>query len=104
MIYGALYVCKKCGMEFEKPLRTYEGGYEEEPFYVCPHCYSDNFVAADTCAKCGHTFPADELLSGYCQDCLDDYAHEYARDFVMNDPDERELFAWWLERRNREER
>ncbi len=109
MIRNTLYICKDCGEVFERPKEILGHGYI--PFdgdtpneYVCPHCEGDYYVSADECRGCGDIFEESELEYGMCRKCLGEYAAEYAKDYVMDDPDVRDGFAWWLQGKLKKER
>lgn len=71
-----MYKCLDCGHIFddgeEAVSKEYHdeipGGFYEE-FDCCPIC-GGNFEETTRCRKCGGEFLDDELLSGYCEECL----------------------------------
>ena len=53
--------------------RYWETKNGDQEVYICPSCQyrADNGGAA-VCLDCGKTFAADDLVEGYCEDCLPD--------------------------------
>lgn len=109
MIHETLYICRDCGHKFERPKEVrghgwnpMDGDLPDE--YVCPVCGSDYYDSADKCVKCEEVFFEDDLEYGLCPDCLAEEAKEYASEYVMNDPDIRDGFAWWLQGKRAKER
>ena len=102
MILGAKHICNNCGNVFEHPkvLYGYDPMYPRDSDcpneYVCPSCESDDYENADECVDCGKVFRTHMLEYGRCKDCLRKAAEEYAADFIMQDRDVRDSFAWWL--------
>ena len=109
MIRNTLYMCKNCRQTFEKPKVLVGHGWiprdnDSPDEYVCPYCDSDYFATADACAECEEIFFEDDLEYGLCRGCLEKQAKEYAAEYVMNDPDIRDGFAWWLQGKRAKER
>lgn len=65
-----MFYCKKCGFEFNKPRKIYEGhGMKTPPFeefYVCPSCNSKSFTEKRVthCRCCGARLV--NSTTGYC--------------------------------------
>ena len=47
---------------------------------VCPCCYSEDWGEADRCKCCGNLFIEEELESGFCEACIEDFEFEYKHD------------------------
>ena len=101
-ILGERYICNKCGEEFEHPkvLFGYNPDYPRDGDcpneYVCPYCESDDYDLAYNCESCGDLHRDHELMYGVCRDCLALEADHHAADYVMNDPEVRDSFAWYM--------
>lgn len=109
MIHNTLYICNTCGNVFERPKKLLGHGWTPRDGdcpneYVCPQCESDNYENADSCVECEGVFKESDLQYGLCRECLNDKAKEYAAEYVMNDPDVRDGFAWWLQGKRAKER
>lgn len=103
MIRDATWICHHCKQTFDKPKLTHDGGYYEEPFYVCPFCGDDDFSIEERCAECDTVHPQGELHNGFCDECLNKLVKKYAVEFVTEDEDFfKEDFSWWMHKRMRE--
>lgn len=73
-----MYKCLDCGHLFEEGeekikkeyMGCFLGGSYVEESSVCPHCGGD-FEETEECKCCGKPFRAEELYSGYCEDCAE---------------------------------
>ena len=102
MIHGAVWYCNDCKQTFDTPKRTHDGGTYDEPWYVCPHCGSDDYQLAEWCAECDEVFPQSKLHNGFCDDCLEKLVKEHGAEFIKDDEDLfKEEFSWWMHKRMR---
>ena len=98
-----MYVCNDCGHVFEHPANRYNMAVSvEDEDAQCPSCGSDDFDNAEQCEKCGEWFASKDMDYCLCKKCLGEAAKEHAAEYVMNDPDVRDNFSWWVRRKYRE--
>lgn len=91
-----LYICNDCGEVFDRPKHTHNGGYYDEDWCECPSCASTDYDPAEKCEICGEILQEKKMLYGLCPSCVSKAADKDAARYVMNDPDLRDAFAWWL--------
>ncbi len=74
-----MYKCNSCGLVFEEPKNHAEShGFVDgicENIEICPNCGGD-FSDAVQCECCQEWFSDDDLIYGYCTNCLDNLASE----------------------------
>lgn len=99
MIHHDIWYCVDCEHTFNNPIDTREGGYPEEPTYVCPFCHSNDYVLADYCIECETVMPDTKLKYGLCEDCLRNLVHEHGVDFILGEAVIFDEFAWWMRKR-----
>lgn len=76
--------CLKCGALFDEDSARVEkedyGFYWGEPCYRstrgCPIC-GGQYEETKQCAICGEDFLPDDLTSGVCSECIDNYRHDF---------------------------
>lgn len=72
-----MYICLDCHREFDEPEMKYGfGGYPEEPTWHCPYCDSMDYEETEECAECGAVKFKDNLISGMCEDCINEAAED----------------------------
>lgn len=102
MIEGGLYICNDCGAVFENPKKICGHGtytrhdWDSPDEYVCPACGSDYFSQASRCEECKDVYADDYLTYGLCECCIKELAKKHAVDFVADDDDAFDSFAFWL--------
>ena len=72
-----MYICLHCGLQFDDPVLTHNGGYYEEPWYECPYCGSDAFEEAEQCEECDEWFPVGTCANGICESCMEKHASDF---------------------------
>lgn len=101
-----MYVCEKCGCQFEYPHEILRGGgYPEENDYVCPQCgESWDAEEAVMCEVCGMWKHPNDMASKYCCDgCANLYNDvEYGLKYLAEENNEAEFFVGWLFQSNPE--
>ena len=50
-------ICNSCGRSFDEPKVEYEHHselevFQDEPYYICPYCESDEIEKSDECSIC----------------------------------------------------
>lgn len=77
-----MYKCIECGHIFENPRIIEESrgecfGYEAyERIGVCPIC-GGGYDEGEECGICGNFCLENELHSGVCEKCIDDYRYDF---------------------------
>ena len=72
-----MYICLHCGLQFDDPVLTHNGGYYEEPWYECPYCGSDAFEETEQCEECDEWVNEKNLVNGLCAACIEKHANDY---------------------------
>lgn len=78
-----MYRCCECGNLFEEGeqatlesfLGECHGRQIFERTHVCPLCHSD-YDEAYQCKECGCWYTEDELFSGLCENCVNEYKND----------------------------
>lgn len=100
MIHHDAWICNECGRTFSEPKKIpHGGGYDEEPWYECPFCGSDDYTLADYCVLCECVFPDEKLSYGLCEECVKKLAKDYANEYVTSDINVFDDFAWYIHKR-----
>lgn len=99
------WLCLNCNEKFDEPrvIRGH-GDYvkmdsDSPDEYECPYCGSDDFVMAGWCSYCECVTPDDDLTYGLCADCIDALSKKRAHEYIADDPNARDDFAWWIHSR-----
>lgn len=79
------YKCLNCGHIFDdgEEVKSYDfvgeawGRRIYEETYCCPSCGERGFEETFRCKKCNGSFIKDELVGGYCEDCIKDMISDY---------------------------
>lgn len=71
-------MCLKC-VRCEEIFNEYET-VKHKGEQVCPNCYGTEYEEAYLCKCCGKYFLDEELESGFCQSCIEDFEFEYKHD------------------------
>lgn len=64
-------ICNSCGRSFDEPKVEYEHHselevFQDEPYYICPYCESDEIEKSDECSICGNQKPTTDDFCKFC--------------------------------------
>lgn len=71
-----MWYCLHCGHEFTEPNNRYNKRWSDSDDSIpyCPNCGSEDIEESEKCVECGAVKCVDNLMHGWCEDCVKEEA------------------------------